>query len=215
MTAAQSFSERVRTGLRVGRQRLSEAQHVMQPAVRLRDQAEALADYLGQGDSLLDVGCGTGHLSAYLQEMHGVAPSGVDVKDFRQADIPFRRFDGTSIPFPDKAFDHVVLSEVLHHSHDPMTLIRECHRVARRSIIVFEDMPDGRIGKFVLYLHVEAFARYHRYPFRPGGIGDYRSALEWLGDKIPCVARIPQPPEWLSVYPRVLFVYEPPESATP
>jgi ubiquinone/menaquinone biosynthesis C-methylase UbiE len=146
--------------------------------------------------------------------MYGVDPSGVDVEDFRRADIPFRQFDGTSIPFPDNAFDHVVISEVLHHSHDPMALIRECHRVARRSAIVFEDLPDGRLGKFVLSLHVEAFARYHRYPFRPADIGEYRKALTWLGDNAPCVARIPQPPEWLSVYPRVLFVYELPDSVT-
>jgi ubiquinone/menaquinone biosynthesis C-methylase UbiE len=140
--------------------------------------------------------------------MYGVDPSGVDVKDFRQADIPFRQFDGTSIPFPDSAFDHVVVSEVLHHSHEPMMLIRECHRVARRSVIVFEDMPEGRLGKAVLYLHVEAFARYHHYPFRPADVGEYRRALVWLAGNASCVARLPQPPEWLSVYPRVLYVYE-------
>ena len=184
------------------------ALHVLQPAVRLRDQAEALADYLSQGESLLDVGCGTGHLSAYVQEMYGAEPSGVDVKDFRQAQIPFLPFDGTSIPFADKAFDHVVLSEVLHHSHDPMALIRECHRVARRSIIVFEDMPEGRLGKFVLYVHVQAFARYYRYPRLPADLGAYRRALQWLGEHAPCIARVPQPPEWFTVYPRVLFVYE-------
>jgi SAM-dependent methyltransferase len=184
------------------------ALRVLQPAVRLRDQAEALADYLNQGDSVLDVGCGTGHLSAYLREMYGVEPSGVDVKDFRRTQIPFREFDGTSTPFADKAFDHVVLSEVLHHSHDPMALIKECHRVARRSIIVFEDMPEGRLGKFVLYVHVEAFARYYRYPRPPAHIGAYRRALQWLGDQAPCIARVPQPPEWFTAYPRVLLVHK-------
>jgi len=193
--------------LRDHRQRAAEALRVMKPAARLRDQAEALADYLGRGESLLDVGCGTGLLSAYLQERYGVDPSGVDVKDFRRTQIPFREFDGTSIPFPDKAFDHVVVSEVLHHSHDPMALIRQCHRVARRSVIVFEDLPDGRVGKLVLYLHVELFARYYRYPFRPARIGAYRTALQWLDDNTKRIARIPQPPEWFAVYPRVLLVY--------
>lgn len=189
------------------RDRVTEARRVMKPAARLRDQAAALADYLGCGDSLLDVGCGTGLLSAYLQETYGVHPSGVDVKDFRRAQIPFCEFDGTSIPFPDKAFDHAIVSEVLHHSHNPMTLIKECRRVARRSILVFEDVPDGRLGKFLLYVHVELFARYYRYPFRPARIGAYRAALEWLGDNVECVARIPQPPEWFTVYPRVLLIY--------
>ena len=78
----------------------------------------------------------------------------MDVKDFRVAPIAFRTFDGTSIPFADKAFDHVVLCFTLHHSHDPMALIQECRRVARRSIIVFEDLPDSRFGKLKVSLHV-------------------------------------------------------------
>lgn len=190
------------------RRRLAEAQHVMQPAVRLREQAEALADYVGEGDSVLDVGCGTGHLSAYLREMYGVIPTGIDVKDSRQAEVSFTEFDGTSIPFPDNSFDHVVLSEVLHHSHDPVRLIAECDRVARRRVIVFEDMPEGVVGKLALQAHVQAFAYYRRYPFRPARLDEYRQALAWLATKAVRVTRHPQPPEWLTVYPRVLYVYE-------
>ena len=186
---------------------LSQALHVMRPAVRLREQAEALAAFLHPGDSVLDVGCGTGHLSAYLREMYGVEPTGLDVKDFRQTQIPYQQFDGTSIPFPEHAFDHVVLSEVLHHSHDPVALIKESRRVARRGIIVFEDMPDGRLGKLILLVHVGLFARYYHYPFRPARVAEYRSALAWLGDHTRCVARIAQPPEWFSLYPRILLVY--------
>jgi SAM-dependent methyltransferase len=213
MTAAPPVAEKIRTRYRAERQRFSEAQYVLRPPDRLRVQAEALAGYLSQGDSVLDVGCGTGYLSAHLQEMYGVRPSAVDVIDFREAQIPFRQFDGTSIPFLDKSFDHVVLSEVLHHSHDPMALVKECCRVARRSIILFEDMPDGLLGKLILYLHVRIFARRYHYPFKAASISDYRSALVWLCDSAPCVARIPQEPEWFTVYPRILCVHAVPDSA--
>ncbi|QLL10303.1 class I SAM-dependent methyltransferase [Mycobacterium vicinigordonae] len=191
--------------------RLSEAQHVMQPALRLRDQAEALAEYVDHGDTVLDVGCGTGHLSVYLRDMYGVKPTGIDLTDSRASEITlteYSDFDGTSIPFPDKSFDHVVLSEVLHHSHDPVALAAQCRRVARRRIFVFEDMPDGVIGKAALYAHVHAFAFYRRYPYPPARFDEYRQALAWLATTAANVARIPQPPEWLSVYPRVLFVYD-------
>jgi SAM-dependent methyltransferase len=214
MTAALPVAEKIRTRYRAERQRFSEAQYVLRPPERLRVQAEALADYLSQGDTVLDVGCGTGYLSAHLQEMYGVRACGVDVIDFRQAQIPFQRFDGTSIPFPDKAFDHALLSEVLHHSHDPVTLLKECCRIAR-NVILFEDMPDGRLGKLILYVHVKIFARRYDYPFKPASIGDYRCALEWLSDNAPCVARIPQEPEWFTVYPRVLFVYDVTTAVTP
>jgi methylase of polypeptide subunit release factors len=36
----------------------------------------------------------------------------------------------------------------------------------------------------------------------------YRSALAWPHDQTSCIARIPQEPEWFTVYPRVLFVCE-------
>lgn len=206
VTVTAPFTEKLRTRYRFERQRFSEAQYVLRPADRLRVQAETLAGYLRQGDSVLDVGCGTGYLSAQLQQMYGVRPSAVDVRDFREIPIPFQLFDGTSIPFPDRSFDHVVLSEVLHHSHDPMALLKECCRVAP-SIILFEDMPDGRLGKLILYLHVKIFARRFDYPFKPARISDYRRALEWLSANAPCVARIPQEPEWFTVYPRILFVY--------
>jgi ubiquinone/menaquinone biosynthesis C-methylase UbiE len=190
------------------RRRLSEAQHVMQPAVRLREQAEALHDFVGPGDTVLDVGCGTGLLSAYLREMYGVVPKGIDVNDIRKTDVPFTEFDGTSIPFPDNSFDHVILSEVLHHSHDPVRLAAECERVARRRVIVFEDMPEGILGKLALQAHVQAFAYYHRYPFRPARLEEYRQALAWLATRAVAVKRITQPPEWLTGYPRILFVYD-------
>jgi SAM-dependent methyltransferase len=206
MTVAPAFAEKIRTRYQAERQRFSEALYVLRPAGRLRVQTEALAGYLSQGDSVLDVGCGTGYLSAHLREMHGVRPCGMEIMDFRQAQIPFQQFDGTSIPFPDKSFDHTAHSEVLHHSHDPMALVKECCRVAR-SIILFEDMPDRRLGKLILYLRVKIFARRYPHPFRPVSISDYRSALVWLADNAPCVARIPQEPEWFSVYPRILFVY--------
>ncbi len=208
MTAALPVAEKIRTRYRAERQRFSEAQYVLRPPERLRVQAEALGDYLSRDDSVLDVGCGTGYLSAHLQEMYGARACGADVGDFRQAQIPFQLFDGMSIPFPDRSFDHVVLSEVLHHSHDPMALLNECLRVARRSIILFEDMPEGLVGKLILYLHVRIFARRYDYPFKAASIRAYRCALAWLHHRTSCIARIPQEPEWFTIYPRVLFVYD-------
>jgi SAM-dependent methyltransferase len=128
---------------------------------------------------------------ATVFSMSGVGPqaSAVDVVDLRQVQIPFQRFNGTSIPFPDKSFDHVVLSEVLHHSHEPMALVKECRRVARRSIILFEDMPDGRLGKLILYLHVRIFAR--RYDIHSRRRASATVAARWRG----CRTTLPASPE--------------------
>ncbi|WP_418016235.1 class I SAM-dependent methyltransferase [Mycobacterium sp. 23] len=190
--------------------RLFEAQHVMQPSARSHEQArqkaEALKGFVAAGDSVLDVGCGTGLLSVYLRDRYGVAPHGIDVTDSRKADIPFTEFDGTSIPFPDNSFDHVILSEVLHHSQDPVRLTAECERVARRRILVFEDMPEGLVGKLALQAQVRAFTRSHRYPFRPARLDEYRQALAWLATRAVSVHRIWQSPKWLTACTRVLIV---------
>lgn len=167
-----------------------------------------LGDYVGPGDSVLDVGCGAGYLADNLHQMYAAVTTGLDVQDFRRSDIAFRRFDGISIPFPDGSFDHVVLSFVLHHSQDPMALIRECRRVARRSVIVFEDMPDNRFGKMLTSIHVGIFNEFYRLRSTRG---DYRSALEWLGGNVVNVTRILLPVEWFDVIyrvPRFLLVYQ-------
>lgn len=83
--ALATLTTRKADAVRAAKQRLAQAQQLLRPVERLRGQAEAVANYLGHGETVLDVGCGTGHLSAYLPEMYGVQPTGVDVKGFRRA----------------------------------------------------------------------------------------------------------------------------------
>jgi SAM-dependent methyltransferase len=214
MTAIQRLTKKIPVRLVADGQRIWRASAAVRPlstdamAIRLRKQAELLGDYLRPGNSILDVGCGPGYICQFLQEMYGVEPTGVDVKDFRVAQIPFREFDGISIPFLDQSFDHVILSFTLHHSHDPQALIEECHRVARRSLLVFEDLPDTRLGKAMVFVHVQAFQRFFRLQV-PKGV-DYRAALGWLADKAVNVTRVPMPAKGfdrLYSVPRFLVVY--------
>jgi ubiquinone/menaquinone biosynthesis C-methylase UbiE len=173
---------------------------------RNRRQADMLAGHLDRGDSILDVGCGTGYLANQLRETYGVKPTGVDIRDVRVSPIAFSSFDGISIPFPDKSFDHIVLSFVLHHANDPLALARECHRVARRSVIVFVELPYSRPGKLLLAFHVALFARYYSIG-RPSSAA-YHSALAWLAGQAVDVARVALPPDWLKyLYLRFLLVY--------
>jgi len=206
LTAVRRVASEIRTRLLAIVQSISQGSHMLRPEVRLQEQGEMLADYVNAGDTVLDVGCGTGYLSANLEDMYDVKPTGLDVQDIRERSIDFNTFDGTSIPFPDRSFDHVLLSYALHHSQDPTALIQECRRVARNSIIVFEDLPDHLFGRFMLYIHIWIFAL--RYPFQPAKLTQYRSALRWLHGQATGVVQIAIPPQWLHVlYPRDLLVY--------
>jgi len=202
MTAVQRLAEGIRQASVTARPWSRES-----IAMRNRNQAGMLRDYIRPGDSVLDVGCGTGYLTKSLEENLGAQATGLDVQDFRVAQVPFCEFDGISIPFPDRTFDHVILSFTLHHCHDPMALIRECRRVARRNIMAFEDLPEGRFGRMLVALHVEAFRRQYRLEQKGG---DYRSALGWLGDMALKVVRNPMPYEWFDhlYVPRFLLVYK-------
>jgi ubiquinone/menaquinone biosynthesis C-methylase UbiE len=175
-------------------------------AARNRDQAEMLRDYIRPNDKVLDVGCGTAYLTECVAELFGADVMGLDVQDIRVAQIPFHQFDGTSIPFPDQSFDHVVLSFTLHHCHEPLALIQECRRVARRTVLAFEDLPDGAFGRRLVNLHVEAFRLQYRLKLRGG---DYRSALAWLDNQAEKVIRTPLPYEWFDrlYVPRYLLAY--------
>jgi SAM-dependent methyltransferase len=207
MTNAQRVARTIRSQLSTLRQSLSQGSIVNAPIrARNRCQANLLAGHLDRGDSILDVGCGTGYLANQLREMYGVEPTGVDIRDARVSPIAFSSFDGTSIPFPDRSFDHVVLSYVLHHANDPVALARECHRVARHSVIVFEELPYSRPGRLLLALHVALFARYYSIG-RPSS-AVYHSALAWLDGRAVDVARVALPPNWLKyLYLRFLLVY--------
>jgi SAM-dependent methyltransferase len=191
--------------------RIQWAGHVL--AKRLKIQAEMLGDHIGPGEMVLDVGCESGHLCKFIAEMHGATATGIDVHDERSVPIDFRIFDGKSIPFADNAFDHVVLSFVLHHSSDPMALIKECRRVARRSVIAFEDLPETRFARMLSSIHVWLF----NVSFRLESGGDYRMALRWLGDNAAKVVETPVPPmpletlDFLYRVPRALLVYQLPD----
>ena len=62
--------------------------------------------------------------------------TGIDVLVRDHAHIPVVKFDVTSIPFPDRSFDTLVFVDVLHHTNDPVLLLREAARVARNTIVI-------------------------------------------------------------------------------
>lgn len=112
-----------------------------------------LAPHLGPGMSVLDVGSGTGRLSRWLASRVGIRPTLADVVDFdnRVLDFPYVRLeDPLVLPFPDGAFDAVMMLFVLHHIErwtDQELLVREAARVAERRMLIIEDTPASRVDR--------------------------------------------------------------------
>jgi SAM-dependent methyltransferase len=114
---------------------------------RVRVLAKHLAPLLPANSRVLDVGCGDGALAALLmQRRPDVIIEGIDVLVRSDARIPVTAFDGRTIPHPDKRFDCVMFVDVLHHTLDPMVLLREAVRVARRSIVLKDHTKNGLLA---------------------------------------------------------------------
>jgi len=132
---------------------------------RARFFAKKTADFLpfSQGTewpSLLDLGCGTGHIGLVLQKQYRQRITLVDVKAHlgyvgewlfglpcarqisKQYKIPLQLYDGRKLPFADGSFDTVLLVSALHHADNPDEVLREAARVAQTQIKSFGKTPQ-------------------------------------------------------------------------
>ena len=108
----------------------------------LRPDLAEIAALIEPGSRVLDLGCGTGELLAYLAADKDVDASGVEIKHDRVMDCVARglsvcqgNIDEGLEDYADGAFDYVVLSLTLHLVSRPGLVVREMLRVGRHGIV--------------------------------------------------------------------------------
>jgi SAM-dependent methyltransferase len=118
---------------------------------RVQALAAHFAELIPHGHSVLDVGCGDGAIDRLLlerrQDLH---IAGVEALVRPTTQIPVTSFDGTQLPFGDKSWDTVMFCDVLHHTDDPVGLLREAARVARHSVIIKDHLAEGASARWLL-----------------------------------------------------------------
>ena len=135
-------------------------------------------DFIKKGSKILDVGCGSGIVAKKFESFFGVDVLGVDIKDQRANNIPFQIIDGYSLPFLDNSFDVVLMSFVLHHSNDPIILLKEAKRVSRNKIIIYEDLPECLSARLFCKIHNITFNQF----FQGRGLfkkANFKKQAEW------------------------------------
>jgi SAM-dependent methyltransferase len=111
---------------------------------RARILSKHLAEIIPDSFQVLDVGCGNGLIGRLITEIRpDVNVCGLEVLERDCTYIPIERFNGEIIPYDDASFDGVMFVDVLHHTKDPMVLLREAARVARKAIFIKDHMLDG------------------------------------------------------------------------
>jgi len=119
--------------------------------------AAPLADLAGvrPGQKVLDVGCGTGVLTAELVARLGAdavaavdpSESFVEATRKRHPGVDVQRSAAEELPFPDASFDAALAQLVVHFMADPVAGLREMGRVTQRSGLVATcvwDVAGGR-----------------------------------------------------------------------
>ena len=128
---------------------------------------------------LLDLGAGEGYMGEILQQ-EGVQVMLADVRPSNRTDLPFLHLQEDKVPLPTNAVHVVSLVFVLHHTPDPVEVLREALRIASDRVVIIESTCEGRWWCWGLR-RMDALANY----VRSGGAMEeqpavFRSREGWL-----------------------------------
>src|SRR5918994_7137204 len=112
-------------------------------ARRLMDQVGA---WLPADGPVLDLGSGTGHLSARLERELGLDVVTADVSDMHVVGRPPVLIVDGVLPFDEGSFSAALLLFMLAYPDDPAAVLAEAARVTRGPIIIVQTLHGGRLG---------------------------------------------------------------------
>ena len=133
-------------------------------------------EFIKNKSKILDIGCGSAIVSNTFQNFFDTEVIGVDVMDRRIFPIAFSLINGKKLNFPDNNFDNVLIAYTLHHSQDPVALLKEAKRVVRHRIFIYEDLPEDFLSKLVCYFHSFSFDKF----FGNKDKTTFKTEDEWL-----------------------------------
>jgi SAM-dependent methyltransferase len=113
---------------------------------RARRLMEQIRDWLPAAGPVLDLGSGTGHLSARLAQDLGLDVVAADVSDIRVVGPPPILIADGVLPFDDGAHTAALLVFMLAYPKQPASVLAEVARVTRGPIIVVQSLHANRFG---------------------------------------------------------------------
>jgi ubiquinone/menaquinone biosynthesis C-methylase UbiE len=113
---------------------------------RARRLMEHVRAWLPTEGRVLDLGSGTGHLSARLERELGLAVITADVSDIHVVGPPPVLIADGVLPFGEKTFSAALLLFMLAYPDNPTGVLAEAARVTRGPIILVQSLHSNRLG---------------------------------------------------------------------
>jgi len=113
---------------------------------RSRQLIEQVACWLPNEGPMLDLGSGTGHLSARLERELGLEVVTADVSDMHVVGRPPVLIADGVLPFEDRTFSAALLFFMLAYPNDPAAVLAEAARVTRGPVILVQSLHSTRFG---------------------------------------------------------------------
>jgi SAM-dependent methyltransferase len=118
---------------------------------RTRVLSHSLASFISPDSRVLDIGCGDGVLAALLGDaVPHLQVQGVETAPRTNCAIECQSFDGRHLPFPDASFDVCLFVDVLHHTLDPLPLLRDACRVSSRFVLIKDHLAESSFDHWTL-----------------------------------------------------------------
>lgn len=165
---------------------------------RVQVLAHHLAEAIPTAGTVLDLGCGDGAVAVALMERRpDLKVEGVDVMLRPTTHIPVTEYDGETLPFADDSFDYVSIVDVLHHTDDPVVVLKEASRVARKGVVIKDHLLEGLLAGPTLRFMDWVGNRGHNVvlPY------NYLSRREWQNGFVASRLTVQSNQERLGLYP--------------
>lgn len=115
------------------------------PVFHDQQDFELLGSMVTDGAKILDLGCGSGDLIDYLRHTKNASGLGIekrmkDIMDCLENDVPVvqRDLDERGISdIKDNSYDYAIINRTIQEIRDPVALLNEILRVAKRVIVTF------------------------------------------------------------------------------
>lgn len=109
---------------------------------RARLMLTVYRNWITAGDSVLDIGCGTGVVAKILMNHLSIKITGCDIKNYLFLHIPFIKIKNNKLPIKSNSYNIAMLNDVLHHvdKQRQFEILKEAIRVAKK-VLIFEAEP--------------------------------------------------------------------------